>query len=398
MKNSILVLVGALLVSSLSFGQKKNETSAAVEFKNKYAPAMQSGDMEIAKKTILSAKEYIDLAAEHPDTKESAKTLYYKGEIYVAIADLADRKADSDLSAMVTDAFLQQAVESIKKAHDDKKWSSDAGEASYRARFSLDKQANGKYKADKFSDAARLYQWQEAFASAVGVIDSAAIYYGAACSEQSGDFTAAAIGFSRAAKLGYRGAPTYSYASGAYRKAGDNAKSKAIIAEGRAKYPNNRDLLLELVNINIDENNPTGAEAALNAAIAADPKNKQLYYTIGTIYIELKENEKAEAALNKALEIDPAYMDAQYQLGAHLVSWGGDLKTEASNLKFGDAQYEVMLSQSTDVYQRAAAPLENYITANPGDAAILNILFQLHRSLGNADKAAEYKARAAEAK
>lgn len=83
MKNSILV--GALLVSSLSFGQKKNETSAAVEFKNKYAPAMQSGDMEIAKKTILSAKEYIDLAAAHPDTKASTKTLYYKGAIYAAI-------------------------------------------------------------------------------------------------------------------------------------------------------------------------------------------------------------------------------------------------------------------------------------------------------------------------
>ncbi len=393
MKNSILV--GALLLSSLSFGQKKNETSAAVEFKNKYAPAMQSGDMETAKKAILSAKEYIDLAAAHPDTKESAKTHYYKGEIYVAIADLADKKADSDLSAMVTDAFLEQAVKSIKMAHDDKKWSSDAGEASYRARFSLDKQANVKYKADKFSEAARLYQWQEAFASAVGIIDSAALYYGAACSERAGDFNAAAIGFSRAAKLDYRGAPTYSYASGAYRKAGDNAKSKEIIAEGRAKYPNDRDLLLELVNINIDENNAAGAEEALSDAIAADPNNKQLYYTIGTIYIELKENEKAEAALNKALEIDSTYMDAQYQLGAHLVSWGGDLKTEASNLKFGDAQYEVMLSQSKDVYQRAVAPLENYITANPDDVAILNILFQLHRSLGNTEKAAEFKARAA---
>lgn len=396
MKNSILV--GALIVSSLSFGQKKNETSAAVEFKNKYAPALQAGDLETAKKAILSAKEYIDLAAEHPDTKESAKTLYYKGEIYIAIADLADKKADSDLSILVTDQFLQEAVQSLTIANADRKWSSDVSDASYRARITFDKQANAKYTAEKFKEAAKLYGWQDAFASSVGVVDSSAIFYGAVCAERAEEFSMAATGYSRMAEVGYKGATAYSLASGAYRKAGDNAKSKAIIAAGREKYPNDRDLLLELVNLNIDESNPAGAEEALNAAIASDPKNKQLYYTIGTIYIELKQNGKAEVALNKALEIDPNYMDAQYQLGAHLVSWGGDLKTEASNLKFGDAQYEVLLSKSNDVYQRAVTPLENYISKNPKDGPVLNILFQLHRALGNTEKATEYKARAAEAK
>ena len=39
-------------------------------------------------------------------------------------------------------------------------------------------------------------------------------------------------------------------------------------------------------------------------------------------------------------------------------------------------------------------PLEKYIVAFPDDKAVLNILFQLHRNLGNSEKAIEYKKRA----
>jgi Tfp pilus assembly protein PilF len=164
--------------------------------------------------------------------------------------------------------------------------------------------------------------------------------------------------------------------------------------EGRKKYPNDRDLLLELVNINIDAGDAAGAEAALNEAISTDPNNKQLHYTIGTIYIDLKEYEKAENALNKALEIDPNYADALYQLGAHLVTWAGETKTAANQLKFGDPSYNKMIEDSEATYKRALIPLEKYIEKSPNDKDVLNILFQLNRSLGNSEKAMEYKKRA----
>jgi tetratricopeptide (TPR) repeat protein len=183
-------------------------------------------------------------------------------------------------------------------------------------------------------------------------------------------------------------------ASSAYRKTGNIEKAMEIIADARKDYPTDRDLLLELVNTNIDAGNAAGAEAALNDAIATDPMNKQLHYTIGTIYIDLKENEKAETALNKALELDPDYLNAQYQLGAHLVTWAGNVKTEANQLKFGDPNYNKLILQSDDTYKRALIPLEKYIISNPEDKAVLTILFQLQRNLGNSEKALEYKRRA----
>ena len=397
MKNTLLL--GTILLSTVTFGQKKNETTAAVEFKNKYAPAMQAKDYETAKKAILSAKEFIDLAAAHPETQSSPKTLYYKGEIYLGILTLAKDANDSDLKLMATPEFIAQDIEAFKQSYTlDKKFKSDIEDAVYRARFHFDKSANEAFKVEDYLGAANLYNWQAKYSNAINSLDSTAVFYSAVCSEKGKDYTAAAANYLIVAKAGYKGASSYNLASGAYRKAGDITKAKEIIAEGRKLFPNDRDLLLELVNINIDANDPAGAEAALASAIAADPNNKQLFYTIGTIYIEMKENEKAEQSLNKALTIDPNYLDAQYQLGAHLVSWAGDLKTEANSLKLGDAQYDVLLSKSTDTYKRAVGPLEAYIKAVPNDKAVLNILFQLHRSLGNSDKAMEYKKRYEEAK
>jgi tetratricopeptide (TPR) repeat protein len=397
MKNSILV--GTLLLSTLAFGQKKNETSAAVEFKNKFAPALQSKDFETAKKSILSAKEFIDLAAAHPETKESSKTLYYKGEVYLGMINLAELSGDEELAKLITEETMAQSVQSFKQSFDsDKKYRSDVQDAVGRAQGIFDKKANAAYTAGDFKSAATLYNWRAKFIDAVGAMDSSAVFYSAVCSEKAEDYATAAVGYVQLAKAGYKGPISYNLASGAFRKAGEIEKAKSIIAEGRKIYPNDRDLLLELVNINIDANDPAGAEAALAQAIASDPNNKQLFYTIGTIYIEMKENKKAEESLRKALEIDPNYLDAQYQLGAHLVSWAGDLKTEANSLKLGDYKYDVLLSESNDIYKRAVTPLENYIAKQPNDKAVLNILFQLHRSLGNNDKAMEYKKRYDEAK
>lgn len=389
------LIIGALLATTIAFGQKKNETSAAVEYKMKYLPAMKSGDMETAKKSIISAKQFIDEAAAHPDTEANEKTLYYKGEIYLGLMSLGQMSQDKELLALSNENTLNEALIALKTAFDNgKKYKSDVEGTTYNARVMFDKAANAMYNENKFEEAAEMYSWQAKFAAVVGTLDSNAVFYSAVCSEKADKFEPAGKAYYKLAKVGYRGPVTYNLSAGAYRKAGNVDQAKAIISEGRSKYPTDRDLLLELVNINIDANDPAGAESALQAAISSDPDNKQLHYTIGTIYIEMKQNDKAEQALNKALEIDPDYTNAQYQLGAHLVSWAGDLKTEAAKLDFGDANFDVWNAQSEEVYQRAVGPLEKYIAKEPKDKAVLTILFQLHRNLGNSDKALEYKKRA----
>jgi len=398
MKNKVAktsLIAGALIISASTFAQKKNETSAAVEFKNKYQMSMATGDVEGAKKALIAAKEFIDLAAEHVETKESPKTLYYKGEIYANFLMVGMQTMDTAFMKIGGEDALEVAIAAYKKGFDvSDKFDSDIKDAVYQKKAMLDPYANMLYKNNMFKEAGELYMTQADLSSAVSELDSTSIFNGSLCFEKGSEFIKAAEGYEKLAKVGYKGTTTYVLASSAYRKGGDIVKAKAIVAEGRKKHPSDRDLLLELVNTNIDAGDAAGAEAALNEAIAKDPNNKQLHYTIGTIYIDLKENEKAEKALNKSLEIDPEYGDALYQLGAHLVTWAGDTKTAANQLKFGDPNYNKMVQQADDTYKRALVPLEKYIAKNPNDKDVLTILFQLNRSLGNTEKALEYKKRA----
>jgi len=392
-KSSILA-IGILSLSSIAFGQKKNETSAAVVY-NKLSPALAKGQMDNAKHLLLEAKEFIDLAAANPDTKNNQKTLFLKGEIYGSFLMVAGASQDSNFFKLGGNDPINTSIEAYKKGFPlGKKYKSDIKNAVTMQVISMSNMGSTMYSSENYKEAAEAFDYQARYSDAIGVLDTSAIFNSALCNENIENYLAAAKGYEKVAKVNFRGTSSAVRASVCYRKAGEIEKAKAIITEARIKNPTDKDLLLELVNTNIEAGDAAGAEKALSDAIATDPNNKQLYYTIGTIYNDLGDNEKAEAALNKALEIDPNYADAQYQLGAILVTWAGDLKTEANQMKLGDPNYDNTLKQSNETYERALVPLEAYIQNYPNDKAVLNILFQINRSIGDSAKALEYKKRA----
>jgi hypothetical protein len=63
-------------------------------------------------------------------------------------------------------------------------------------------------------------------------------------------------------------------------------------------------------------------------------------------------------------------------------------------LKLGDPNYDILLAKGDDYYKKSLVPLEAYITKQPNDKEVLTILFQIHKSLKNSEKAIEYKKRA----
>ncbi|HLU88136.1 MAG TPA: tetratricopeptide repeat protein, partial [Taishania sp.] len=193
--------------------------------------------------------------------------------------------------------------------------------------------------------------------------------------------------------VGYKKGEAFALAAAAYAKLGNHDKAIEILQNGKAKFGNDKTILLELVRVNIAKGDNVAAEKSLNDAIDADPKNKQLHYIIGTIYTDLGQDEKAEEALLKALEIDPNYADAQYNLGAHYVTWATKLRDEANEMNPNDFKYDLTLAKSQELYKKALDPLEAYITKQPKDANVLLILFQINQNLGDSEKAKEYKDR-----
>ncbi|MEN9401156.1 MAG: hypothetical protein RL632_2259 [Bacteroidota bacterium] len=397
MKN-LAILIGTALLSSSAFAQKNNETSAAIEynkFKDQVTMMMMGGGSDFAamQSTIKKAKEFIDLAAANETTKSSPKTLFFKGEIYTGY--LMAFATDTVFAETEAENYLNTGLAAYKQSLTvSAKFKGDIQESILQKKQIFGMGIDQLYQQEKYAETAEAYELQVRLSDAMMQVDTVSLYNAGICYEKAKQYEKAGNKFSEAARFNYKLPYAYAKASGNYRLAGKSDMAKAIISEGRKKFPTDRDLLLELVNISIDEGDNAGAEAALAAAIATDPNNKILHYTIGTIYSQLKQNDKAEMALNKALEIDPQFDDALYQLGAILVTWAGEKKTEANQLKFGDARYDAMLKEADDIYKRALVPLEKYIAKNPNDKDVLTILYQLHRSLGNTEKAIEFKKRA----
>lgn len=385
------LLIGTIVLSSGVYGQKVNETSAAVEFK-KYGKSLTSGDVSAASSSLTKAKGFIDLAAENPETKESPKTLYYRGEIYMALF-FGDSPEVEPLKA------IEIATESFQKAFNSgDKFKGDITESLINHKRTIDGKSYKLYTDSSYTKASSLYYSNYNLQKSIGLIDSASLYYSGVAANDGKLYSIAADRFKACAEIGYKVPNSYLLASQAYRKDKKYNEAKEVVINGRKKFSNDKGLLLELVNTSIEAGDTKAAEASLVEALATDPTNKQLYYVIGTIYMDLKQPSKAEEMLKKAIELDPTYTDALYQLGAHYLSVASGIREEASRLKFGDKNYEPMIAKSDEVYKQALVPLENYLSKEPNDKAVLTIVSQIYKSLKNTAKALEYKKRADEAK
>lgn len=396
MKNNLIkstLIVGTLFVANVSISQKKNETSAAVAFKNTYSSAIENGNLPSAKKALLDAKKYIDLAADNDETKNSPKTLLLKGNIYTTLFLLGNDSQDTSILNALGANPMESAISSFKTGYNvsDKKYKDEIKESVIEKHHTFENSAITSYNNTKYEEAAGLYLTSVKFYDAINIIDTNSLYNSGLCYDKANNHGDAAMTFEKVAKLGFKGALPYALASGAYRRNKQFNEAKAIIALGRIKFPQDKDILLEAVNSCLELNDAAGAETLLSEAISKDPKNKLLHLTIGSIYIDLKQNEKAEAAINNALAIDGEYEDALYQLGAHLVTWAGSIIAQTNDLKYNDPKMKVLEKQAMEIYNRAITPLERYIVKVPNDKNVLTILSQIYRSIGNMEKSNFYK-------
>jgi DNA-binding SARP family transcriptional activator len=374
-------------------------------------------DLAGAKKSVIAAKGFIDLAAEHPDTKEWDKMFWYKGEIYSALSMLL--KEDASIAEISSDDAINTALTAFEMGmKTGKKYKVDIRDAANEKRSLFLMLADKEWKAEKYSEAGEAYDYGSRFSSSIGTIDTTVIYYAGAAYENAEQYEDAARMYDQLAKYDYQGAKGATLAASVHKKLGNTEKSTALLKAAQSKFPNDKDVLLGLVNAYIDADDAVGAEKALADAIATDPKNEKLHYNSGTIYInigdqakkdsdaaeddvkkaELQEKStvaygKAETALNKALELKPDYVDAQYQLGAHLYNWASQLREQAAFLKVGDPREEKLNAMAEQKMDSAISALEKYIESEPNDKGILRILWKAYHKKGNAEKAKEYKAR-----
>lgn len=392
---SLTLTLGIVALSTVSFGQKSNITNAALEYK-KLKPMLYhpAPDVPAAKKSVILAKGYIDEAAAHPDTKESQKMFYYKGEIYFALSILLEM--DSSIAPISSDDALDASLKAWGMGLNlGKKYKVEIEQAADEKRSFAYLIAGTFWEGGKYAEAGEAYEVCALLSNSIGILDTSMIFNAGVSYDNAKMMDDAIRMYDQLAAVNYRGAKGAQLSGDAHLKAKNYDKAIEILTKGRKDFPTDKDVLLGLVNANIAAGNTEGAEKALQDAITDDPNNPKLHYANGTIYLELKKNQEAENALRKSIELDPSYTLAHYQLGAHLINWAFELKKEVGLLGMNDPKEDELKAKASEKMNGAIEALGKYLelAGDKDNIDVLKILKKAHNKQGDDTKAAEVQAR-----
>jgi tetratricopeptide (TPR) repeat protein len=384
----------ALAGSVLTFAQKTNTTNAAMAYKA--YEQVKYTDAADAAKELIEAKKYIDLSAEHVDTKNDPKTLMYLGFIYVEIPICAAMSGDATLKAVDPEQAVEKGFKAFEdsKANDPKKTYADQIDDYcnfYRSNFA--NMGITSYEAGKYEEAMGGLLGAATFGEAMGIKDSAYYFYGGIAAFKIEKWKEAEEAFTKTVEWGYQPGTSVYYLSQTMLKLEKKAEVETMLKAQVAKYPKNKDIMIELINYYIDTDRKPEAVQILNDAIALDPTNPILIYTAGTIYENMGDFTNAEANYTKAQGMGDK--NAGFALGSLYFNKGADLVAEANKLTFGTPEYQQkydpMIEESKTYFNKAVPFLEQAAAENPKDLIVLEALKQAYGKVGNTEKFLEMK-------
>lgn len=337
----VLVIAAALLVSTgVAFAQKNKVTTAY--------NATTSYDRDKDPADLQKAKTNIDDASVHADTKDDAKTWFYRGKVYLRLYQ-ADYNAQLASIKDVTDAGKKQSMAYVStpttnlaeasnsflkaKALDKVQVYDDINKGLADCYFYTQNVGIANYNQEKYAEAYPMFDLAMSISASNGVTDTQNINNTAVSAMNAKMYDKAIPNFQKLTAINYGKGNTWLLLGQCYNDMGDSVGYKKTIADGLKKYPNDPDLLTEDVNIKLKEGNAAGAVAQLEALTAQKKDDPELFFVVGNVYDRMANpsdkdgkpvdkpknyeelHGKAAENYKKAIELKPDYFDAIYNIG-----------------------------------------------------------------------------------
>jgi tetratricopeptide (TPR) repeat protein len=159
-------------------------------------------------------------------------------------------------------------------------------------------------------------------------------------------------------------------------------KAIQILEEGKAKFPDNSEILLRVSNAYIIAGKMDVAMNAFKEGVIKEPKNQYYRYNYGVVLLNLKQYENAIEQFKEAVSIDPEYASAIYNLAVSYVKWGAAIREIAD--KKAETADEPLIKEK---FKAALPYLEKYLTLKPKEPTLWELLGQVYANLGMQDKA-----------
>jgi len=193
------------------------------------------------------------------------------------------------------------------------------------------------------------------------------------------------------------------------KTAADSAAAISILTKGRAKFPDDSQLLFTEINYYLKIGKLDVLIDKLKEGIKREPKNVGLYFTLGNVYDNLSqqvtdETKKTEYDnesinyYNKALEIDPKNTEALYSLGARYYNKAAkiskDMKAMESDFsKAGQKKYDGLEKEMQAQFDLALPYFKKAESFNANDQNTLIALKEIFARKNDLKTSNEFKAR-----
>lgn len=315
---------------------------------------------------IEKAWEAIQVAEKNPKTENYPKTYYVKGQILQKIGESKDEKIKA-----LAENPLEKAYESYQKAIklDEK------GKMNKAIDFQLPmlnndfiNQGVGQFQDKDFAGALKSFEYSLEIGKNpvfAGLVDTSIVYNAALAAYNGKDYENALKYFGMAKDMNYGGISIYQLMERVYFAQGDSASAESLMQEGIEAFPDNNDLMIELINYYLISNQDDKAFEYLKKALKNEPDNANYWYVQGVLYDKRGELEEAMKSYLKSTELDPTYYNPYYNAGVIKFNEGVSLWDKANqitdNTEFEKAKKvaDKAFSESVPYFEKA---LENATT------------------------------------
>ena len=413
MKKVTLLIVMLAFFANISMAQNKERVNAfnynknaqgyittAEQLAKQNRADKAAKQMSFAKIELGKAKASIDLAAENEETKNEARTWHYYGIVYYKIAaypdfnDLDPEALDKSLNAFIKIIELDPAYANDRQNMFDIYQHIQSITSNYFNKGAVAYE-NGEYK-----DAIDCYMSAYKSNLVIGQKDNEALLIAAQIALYNAKEYESAIAIcNQLLAEQYESPKVYQYLAVANSQLGNDEDMLKYINEGRAKFPEDDNLVNEQINAYLKLKREAEIIDQIKEMANKNSNNSIYCLIIGTIYSnqesEIYNVDSALVYYNRAIEINPSDENAYINVGSMYIDKSAALINKANELPLDKfKEYDALIAEAKVFDEKALPYVEKAYELVPTDDAIKQALRTLYVRLKMMDKARALEAAA----
>ena len=406
MKKLTFLVVMLAFLANVSMAQNKERVNAfnynknaqgyitTAEQLNKQNRAEKAAkQMGFAKIELQKAKTSIDLAAEHEETKNEARTWHYYGIVYYKIAaypefhDLDPEALDKSFAAFAKIPALDPEYANDRQNMFDIYQHIQSITSNYFNKGAV------AYENGEYADAIKCYLAAYNSMLVIGQQDNEALLIAAQIALYNAKEYEKAVEICNQLLAAQHESPkVYQYLAVAYNQMCNDEEMLKYINEGRAKFPEDDNLVNEQINAYLKLKREAEIIDQIKEMANKNSENSVYCLIIGTIYSnqesELYNVDSALVYYNRAIEVNPTDENAYINVGSMYIDKSAALINKANELPLDKfKEYDELIAEARVFDEKALPYVEKAYELVPGDDAIKQALRTLYVRLKMMDKA-----------